>query len=142
MQRLNSALAGAAVALALAAGSAPAQAASLQPAPAVLTSEQPAGSIQMVGDRDHWKWRHHGRHHRFRDRDHFRLGFGFGFGAPFFGGHPYAYSYRPYRYAYQPCPYGYWFDGYACIPTHRPIYRTYPYHVGPGINLEYRERGF
>jgi hypothetical protein len=147
MQRVISVLSGAAVALALVAGSAPAQAASLQPAPAVLTDDGPTAGIQKVEDR---RWRHrHGGHHRFRDRDGFRLGFGLGFGAPFWGGgYPYAYSYRPYRYAAPVCPYGTWYDpGYGCVAAaYPPVYRTYPYGGGygggPGINLEYRERGY
>ena len=138
MQRYTSALAGAAVSLALLATSLPAQAASFRAAPAVLTSDQPVAGIQTV-DND-WRWRHGRRH---RDRDHFRLGFGFGFGAPFFGFPSYSYAYRPYRYSYPACPYGSFWDPYygACVVAHYPRYRTHPYS-GAGIGLEYRERGF
>jgi hypothetical protein len=116
MQRISSALAGAAVSLALVASGAPAQATSLQPAPAVMTSDEPAAGIQTVHDR---KWRHGHRRHR----DDFR--FGFAFGPPIV-----AYP----RYAYRACPYGYAFDGYGCVRT----YHAYPYHYGvrPGFSIE------
>ena len=119
MQRLSSALTGAAVSLALVASAAPAQAISLQPAPAAISSNQPAADIQTV---DHRKWRHSHR----RDRDHFRFGFAFG---------PPVVTYP--RYAYRACPHGYRYDGYGCVATYSR-YHAYPHHYGvrPGFSVQ------
>jgi hypothetical protein len=122
MLRLTSALAGAAVALAMLAGSASAQ--TIRPIPAAMTGDH-AGAIQLI-DEDRWAprryWRHsrHWRRDRWHDDDDFNFGsFGFGFalgsgfGRPYGYGYPYSYAYRPARPA---CPYGtvYSYD-YGCV---------------------------
>jgi hypothetical protein len=119
MRRFSSALAGAAVSVALLASSAPAGAASLHPSPAVTQDD--ASAIQPVGDR-------RGKHrHRYREP---RFSFGFGFPAPR------AYTYqRTYR-----CPYGsYYHYPVGCVAAydHYPRYRSYPYR-SPGVGFEFR----
>jgi hypothetical protein len=148
MQRLTSAIAGAAVALAMMAGSSSAQ--TIQPMPAVWTGNGTA-DILLVGGRDwrpHHRWRRHAFRHR-HDDDDFpfgSFGFGFalgsGFGYPYYG-YPYSYAYRPVRPA---CPYGSYYDpDYGCVVASygyaRPDrYDYYPLNRGPGgLPLDYRE---
>ena len=144
MQRLSSALAGAAVSLAILVSSGHAQATPLRPAIPIAGGGQ-SGSVQLVGERG---WGHRGGwgHHGGFGHHGLNFGLGFALGAAI-AGSPYgAYPYDAYPYGYtyrRPgCPYGSFYEpGYGCVVEayEYPSYPIYGYGYRWRHPLEYRE---